>query len=193
MPIAETKIKDVSLYSLPGMPLALSMTPAEIDAEYDAAEALASVKTRDAESSNPKRKGVTAAIFAGIGLALGAAVGAALVATGVFAPLGAGVLGGVAFAATVGGGLALISGALGFNVAKITKSTPARSRSMTNLAEALPVSSSTALMHKALDVVLIPSKETTPLLPASKQHGEKAVQLASQGNHDAHDPTRPRM
>ncbi|KTD56250.1 protein SidG [Legionella sainthelensi] len=61
-------------------------------------------------------------LFAAAGLAIGVGIGVALVSTGVFAPFGVGVLGAVAVAATLGGGLALISGALGFGAAKLTGS-----------------------------------------------------------------------
>jgi len=67
-----------------------------------------------------KRAGIFAGIFAAVGLLIGAGIGAALVATGVFAPLGLGLLGIIGFAAITGGGLAFIGGALGVGVAKAT-------------------------------------------------------------------------
>lgn len=59
--------------------------------------------------------------FVAVGLTIGAIVGAALVVTGVFAPLGATILGGVSFAATIGGGLAFIAAAFGWAIGKVTE------------------------------------------------------------------------
>ncbi|WP_225316885.1 hypothetical protein [Legionella longbeachae] len=59
-------------------------------------------------------------LFAAAGLLLGAGIGAGLCATGVLAPFGVGILGIVAFAATTGAGLALMSGAFGFATTKFT-------------------------------------------------------------------------
>lgn len=58
-------------------------------------------------------------VLAATGLLLGVGIGVALCSTGVFAPFGVGVLGVVAFAATTGGGMALISGALGFGATQL--------------------------------------------------------------------------
>jgi hypothetical protein len=61
---------------------------------------------------------VTVGLFAAAGLVIGTGIGVILVATGVFALFGIGMLGAVAAVATIGGGLAFISGALGFGAAK---------------------------------------------------------------------------
>lgn len=74
-----------------------------------------------------KRTGIMTGIFGAIGLGVGAAIGAALVATGVFAPFGAGVLGVVALAAVSGVGAGIVSGSLGFGIAKATAPTPVNS------------------------------------------------------------------
>ncbi|VEB36782.1 protein SidG [Legionella sainthelensi] len=71
---------------------------------------------------NTQSKLFLTGLFAAAGLAIGVGIGVALVSTGVFAPFGVGVLGAVAVAATLGGGLALISGALGLGAAKLTGS-----------------------------------------------------------------------
>jgi len=74
-----------------------------------------------------KRTGIMTGIFGAIGLGIGAATGASLVATGVFAPFGAGVLGVVALAAVSGVGAGIFSGSLGFGIAKATAPTPINS------------------------------------------------------------------
>lgn len=71
---------------------------------------------------NTQAKLLLPGLFAAAGLVIGVGIGVALVSTGVFAPFGVGVLGVVAAAATIGGGLALISGALGFGAAKLNES-----------------------------------------------------------------------
>lgn len=67
------------------------------------------------------QKSLIIGLLAAAGLTIGAGIGVALVATGVFAPLGVGVLGLVAVAGTLGGGLALISGALGVSAIRAHK------------------------------------------------------------------------
>jgi hypothetical protein len=74
------------------------------------------------DKSKSRRAEIITGLCAAAGLLIGAGIGVALVATGIFAPFGVGVLGAVAAAATIGGGLALIGGALGFGTAKLTKS-----------------------------------------------------------------------
>ncbi|QEY49923.1 hypothetical protein [Legionella longbeachae] len=73
------------------------------------------------DKTNHNRVKIVTGLCAAAGLLIGAGIGVALVATGIFAPFGIGVLGAVAAAATIGGGLALIGGALGFGTAKLTK------------------------------------------------------------------------
>ena len=67
----------------------------------------------------PLAAGPKAALTASIFLFLGAAAGAILVATGIFAPMGLGILGGVALAASLGGGGALLSGGIAYASAKM--------------------------------------------------------------------------
>lgn len=62
--------------------------------------------------------------FAGIGFGFGFALGVTLVATGVFAPSGVGLLGALALGAISGTGAAALSSAIGFAVAKGTEITP---------------------------------------------------------------------
>lgn len=71
-----------------------------------------------ADQSASKNVSVTVGLFAAAGLVIGTGIGVILVATGVFALFGIGMLGAVAAVATIGGGLAFISGALGFGAAK---------------------------------------------------------------------------
>lgn len=68
--------------------------------------------------SSSQQKLLIVGLLATAGLVIGAGIGVTLVATGVFAPLGVGVLGLVIVAGTMGGGLALISGALGLSITK---------------------------------------------------------------------------
>ncbi|HAT7073386.1 TPA: hypothetical protein JAN90_11580 [Legionella pneumophila] len=62
--------------------------------------------------------------FAGIGFGFGFALGVILVATGVFAPSGVGLLGALTLGAISGTGAAALSSAIGFAVAKGTEITP---------------------------------------------------------------------
>lgn len=62
--------------------------------------------------------------FAGIGFGFGFALGVTLVATGVFAPSGVGLLGALTLGAISGTGAAALSSAIGFAVAKGTDITP---------------------------------------------------------------------
>ncbi|HAU1321867.1 TPA: HAD family hydrolase [Legionella pneumophila] len=62
--------------------------------------------------------------FAGIGFGFGFALGVTLVATGVFAPSGVGLLGALTLGAISGTGTAALSSAIGFAVAKGTESIP---------------------------------------------------------------------
>lgn len=62
--------------------------------------------------------------FAGIGFGFGFALGVTLVATGVFAPPGVGLLGALTLGAISGTGVAALSSAIGFAVAKGTEITP---------------------------------------------------------------------
>lgn len=75
-------------------------------------------KTRANSKSASQQELLIVALLATAGLTIGAGIGITLVATGVFAPLGVGVLGLVAVAGTIGGGLALISGSLGLSITK---------------------------------------------------------------------------
>ncbi|HFS7659911.1 TPA: hypothetical protein ACH1R5_000561 [Legionella pneumophila] len=63
-------------------------------------------------------------VFAGIGFGFGFALGVTLVATGVFAPPGVGLLGALTLGAISGTGAAALSSAIGFAVAKGTEITP---------------------------------------------------------------------
>ncbi|KTD09010.1 Dot/Icm T4SS effector [Legionella gratiana] len=78
-------------------------------------------KMRTSTKSTLHQESLIIGLLAAAGLVIGAGIGATLVATGVFAPLGVGVLGLVAVAGTIGGGLSLISGALGFRVTQFTE------------------------------------------------------------------------
>lgn len=92
-----------------------------------AANMLDSAKVWDSSGRGLDQKlsaGIISGVAAGIGLLLGAAIGIALVATGVFAPLGLGVLGIVAMAATLGGGASLVAGGVAFIVAKASEPAP---------------------------------------------------------------------
>lgn len=73
------------------------------------------------------RTGLITGALGGIGLGLGVALGLALVATGVFAPFGAGLLGMAALAAISGGGAAIIASVVGFGIAKASAPTPIKS------------------------------------------------------------------
>ncbi|HAU1652948.1 TPA: hypothetical protein JBJ28_05025 [Legionella pneumophila] len=73
--------------------------------------------------------------FAGIGFGFGFALGVTLVATGVFAPSGVGLLGALTLGAISGTGAAALSSAIGFAVAKGTESIeePARKESVSDV------------------------------------------------------------
>lgn len=75
-------------------------------------------KTRAHSQSSSQQKLLIVGLLATAGLVIGAGIGVTLVATGVFAPLGVGLLGLVMVAGTMGGGLALISGSLGLSIMK---------------------------------------------------------------------------
>ena len=108
-------------------------------------------------NARPKRVRVSTGALVGIGLALGVALGLALVATGIFAPFGAGILGAVSLAATLGGGLALISGAFGFGAAKATASAPVNTVLSEHLKKDGPnMESSTAMLVEKLGPTIAP-------------------------------------
>ncbi|KTD61313.1 hypothetical protein Lsan_1875 [Legionella santicrucis] len=75
-------------------------------------------KTPTSLKSASHQEALIIGLLATAGLVIGTGIGITLVATGVFAPLGVGVLGLVAVAGTIGGGLALISGSLGLSITK---------------------------------------------------------------------------
>ncbi|ARB93613.1 hypothetical protein A6J40_16180 [Legionella longbeachae] len=75
-------------------------------------------KTRAHSQSSSQQKLLIVGLLAAAGLVIGAGIGVTLVATGVFAPLGVGLLGLAVVAGTMGGGLALISGSLGLSLTK---------------------------------------------------------------------------
>lgn len=123
-----------------------------IDQEFqDATRAQQSIDQERQEATRAQPVRAITGTFVGIGLALGVVVGLALVATGIFAPFGAGILGAVALAATLGGGLAFISGAFGFGAAKATAPAPVNTVLPEPLAKSGPnMESSTAMLVNQL-------------------------------------------
>ncbi|HAZ7573633.1 haloacid dehalogenase-like hydrolase [Legionella sp. PATHC032] len=86
-------------------------------------ETVTSVSNQPVSSSDYRTLKIIGA-FAGVGFGFGFALGVTLVATGVFAPSGVGLLGALTLGAMSGTGVATLSGVIGFAVAKGTESTP---------------------------------------------------------------------
>ncbi|MGL6029253.1 MAG: Dot/Icm T4SS effector Wip [Legionella sp.] len=127
--------------------------------------------------SNTARAGIISGVAAGIGLLLGAAIGIALVATGVFAPLGLGVLGIVAMAAILGGGASLVAGGLAFSVAKVSEAAPVTTTLIED-AEPLIEKSSLSVMASGLG-----SAQVEPASQSTNSPGqEPEPQSQSQAN-----------
>ncbi|HAT1820971.1 TPA: hypothetical protein JAZ42_04270 [Legionella pneumophila] len=97
-------------------------------------ETVTSVSNQPVSSSDYRTLKIMGA-FAGVGFGFGFALGVTLVATGVFAPSGVGLLGALTLGAISGTGAATLSSAIGFAVAKGTESIeePARKESVSDV------------------------------------------------------------
>lgn len=76
------------------------------------------------ELINPYRTLKVMGLLSAIGFTIGFTLGVALVATGVFAPFGVGVLGALALGASCAGGVSVLFGTIGFGAAKATEFKP---------------------------------------------------------------------
>lgn len=86
------------------------------------------------DSSSNNRNFKIMGAFSGIGFIAGFVLGITLVATGVFAPFGLGILGALALGSLIGVAGGALSGAVGFGVAKGTESKSATSKDESSVA-----------------------------------------------------------
>jgi hypothetical protein len=125
------------------------------------------------------KRGVLSSIALGVGLLIGAGVGIALVATGVLAPFGAGILGFTAMAALGAlGGIVLSGTGVGIGLAS-TKLNQQESAVVANEKPNLGASSSYGLMHKK-GLVSTPSTTVLDLSQESSLEGEERQNLSTE-------------